>query len=113
VASNGEPERMRLALRAAGLLERVGDRLFSAKQVAKPKPAPDLFLHAAKAMGFTPPQCAVVEDTPTGAKAAVAARMRVFGYAGSPHADRDALQALGATTFMHMRELPELLAEAP
>src|SRR5687768_966989 len=87
VASNGEPERMRLALGAAGLLERVGDRLYSAKQVARPKPAPDLFLHVARAMGHAPEGCAVVEDTPTGVKAGVAAGMRVFGYAGAPHAD--------------------------
>ena len=109
VASNGEPERMRLALQAAGLLERVGDRLFSAKQVARPKPAPDLFLHAARAMGHLPGVCAVVEDTPTGVKAGVAAGMQVFGYVGSPHADPDALAAAGAVTFHHMRALPSLL----
>ena len=112
VASNGEPERMRLALRAAGLLERVGDRLFSAKQVARPKPAPDLFLHAARTMGFAPADCVVVEDTPTGVKAAVAAGMRVFGYVGAAHADPDALAAAGATTFHHMRALPSLLEDA-
>ena len=111
VASNGEPERMRLALRAAGLLERIGDRLFSAKQVARPKPAPDLFLHAARVMGHLPATCAVVEDTPTGVKAAVAAGMRVFGYVGAPHADVDGLAAAGATTFHHMRALPSLLAD--
>ena len=112
VASNGEPDRMRLALRAAGLLDRVGDRLFSAKQVARPKPAPDLFLHAARAMGHLPATCAVVEDTPTGVKAAAAAGMRVFGYVGAAHADPDALAAAGATTFHHMRALPSLLEDA-
>ena len=112
VASNGEPGRMRLALRAAGLLERVGERLFSAKQVARPKPAPDLFLFAAERMGVAPAACAVVEDTPTGVKAAVAAGMRVFGYTGSPHTDADALAGLGATTFRTMRALPALLAGA-
>ena len=112
VASNGEPDRMRLALRAAGLLERVGERLFSAKQVARPKPAPDLFLYAAARMGFAPAACAVVEDTPTGVKAAVAAGMRVFGYAGSPHTDGDALRRLGATVFTAMRQLPPSLAAA-
>ena len=109
VASNGEPERMRLALEAAGLLGRVGERLFSAKQVARPKPAPDLFLHAARAMGHLPATCAVVEDTPTGVKAGIAAGMRVFGYAGSLYADPDALEAAGATTFHQMRALPSLL----
>ena len=93
-------------------LERVGDRLFSAKQVARPKPAPDLFLHAARTMGFAPADCVVVEDTPTGVKAAVAAGMRVFGYVGAAHADPDALAAAGATTFHHMRALPSLLEDA-
>jgi HAD superfamily hydrolase (TIGR01509 family) len=112
VASNGEPDRMRLALSAAGLLARVGDRFFSAKQVAKPKPAPDLFLHAARVMGHLPGSCAVIEDTPTGVKAAVAAGMRVFGYVGAAHADPDALTAAGAITFHHMRALPSLLEDA-
>ena len=110
VASNGEPERMRLALRAAGLLGRVGNRLFSAREVARPKPAPDLFLHAAQAMGAEPRDCVVVEDTPTGVKGGVAAGMRVLGYAGAAHADATELGALGAEVFRDMRELPGLIA---
>jgi HAD superfamily hydrolase (TIGR01509 family) len=112
VASNGEPDRMRLALRAAGLLERVGERLFSARQVARPKPAPDLFLHAASAMGASPEACLVVEDTPTGVKAAVAAGMKAFGYAGAAHTDAAQLRQAGATTFTAMAQLPRLLREA-
>lgn len=112
VASNGEPERMRLALRAAGLLRRVGDRLFSARQVARPKPAPDLFLYAARRMGFAPEACAVVEDTPTGVKAGVAAGMRVFGYAGAPHTSAALLRESGAVVFTAMPQLPRLLSEA-
>jgi HAD superfamily hydrolase (TIGR01509 family) len=110
VASNGEPRHMRLGLTAAGLMPLVEGRLFSASQVAHPKPAPDLFLHAARTMGFAPRRCAVVEDTATGVKAGIAAGMKVFGYAGSARTDRDALRANGAVVFEEMKALPALLA---
>ncbi len=109
VASNGTPHRMRMALDAAGLLHLVHDRLFTASEVAHPKPAPDLFLHAAHEMGATPASTVVVEDTTTGVKAAVAAGMRVFAYAGAPHANREALRTAGAEVFDDMRDLPRLL----
>jgi HAD superfamily hydrolase (TIGR01509 family) len=79
VASNGEPMHMQRGLTAAGLMPLVEGRLFSAAQVARPKPAPDSYLHAAKARGAAPAECVVVEDTPTGARAALAAGMRVSG----------------------------------
>jgi len=112
VASNGEPKRMALALDAAGLMPWVRGKLFSAAEVANPKPAPDLFLHAAQRMGRIPADCVVVEDTPTGVKAAVAAGMKVFGYAGAPYADAKSLRAAGATTFTTMSELAALLERA-
>jgi HAD superfamily hydrolase (TIGR01509 family) len=109
VASNAERERMEISLRAAGLLPLVKDLVFTASEVAHPKPAPDLFLYAAKKMGAAPSRCAVVEDTPTGVKAGVAAGMKVFAYAGAAHADRKALGAEGATLFETMKSLPGLL----
>jgi HAD superfamily hydrolase (TIGR01509 family) len=109
VASNGEPDRMRVALEAAGLLPLVEGRLFTASEVARPKPAPDLFLHAARTMGSTPAETVVIEDTTTGVCAAVAAGMRVYGYTGAAHADPEALRQAGATVFADMRELPKLL----
>jgi len=112
VASNGEPKRMSIALEAAGLMPFVRDHLFTASEVKHPKPAPDLFLHAARHMGAKPADCAVVEDTPTGVKAAVAAGMKVFGFAGAPHADAARLRSEGATPFTAMRELPALLERA-
>ncbi|APV49364.1 hypothetical protein BWI17_06535 [Betaproteobacteria bacterium GR16-43] len=112
VASNGNPDRIQLALEAAGLWPRFEGRMFTAADVARPKPAPDLFLHAAKRMGAEPRDCAVIEDTPTGVKAAVAAGMAVFGYVGAPHADAAAMRSLGAVTFSSMRELPALLERA-
>jgi HAD superfamily hydrolase (TIGR01509 family) len=112
VASNGEPSHMQISLTAAGLMPLVEGRLFSAKQVSNPKPAPDLFLHAAKTMGVEPAACAVVEDTPTGVRAGVAAGMRVFAYCGGAHTDRDEVGKLGATVFEEMRDLPKMLESA-
>lgn len=109
VASNSTPQRMQLTLRATGLLPLFEGRMFTAAEVAKPKPAPDLFLHAARAMGGDPPRCAVIEDTPTGARAGVAAGMTVFGYAGGAHTDASALAREGARVFTSMRALPGLL----
>ncbi len=112
VASNGNPDRMALALDYAGLMPWVRGKLFTASEVAQPKPAPDLFLHAAKSMGAAPSECAVVEDTPTGVRAAVAAGMAVFGFAAAPHIPAQKLRDEGATTFTSMSELPALLERA-
>jgi HAD superfamily hydrolase (TIGR01509 family) len=112
VASNGEPEHMRIALTAAGLMPLVQGRLFSAALVPNPKPAPDVYLHAAKTMGVAPAHCVVVEDTPTGVRAGLAAGMRVFAYAGGPQTDRKVVGDLGATVFDDMRQLPRLLGFA-
>ena len=112
VASNGEPRHMQLGLAAAGLLPLVEGRTFSAAEVARPKPAPDVYLHAARRMGAAPAACAVVEDTTTGATAAIAAGMTVFGYVGGPQSDPQALRALGATPFARMAQLTALLGLA-
>ena len=77
-----------------------------------PKPAPDVYLHAARTMGISPHACAVVEDTPTGARAGLAAGMRVFGYVGHPLNQRAELERLGATPFTRMAQLPSLLGLA-
>jgi HAD superfamily hydrolase (TIGR01509 family) len=110
VASNGEPSHMEKGLAAAGLMPLVKGRLFSAKQVAHPKPAPDVYLHAARMMGAEPSRCAVVEDTSTGVKAGIAAGMSVFGYVGGPQSDAATLRELGAHPFRRMSELAGLLA---
>lgn len=108
VASSGDHERIRRGLRAAGLLDRFADdAIFSVEDVAHGKPAPDLFLHAAAAMGFDPAATVVVEDSPAGVQAGVAAGMRVLGYARG--ASADALRAAGAEPFGDMTGLPALL----
>lgn len=110
VASNSTRQRMRVSLGAAGLLPLFEGRMFSSEDVAKPKPAPDLFLHAAQTLGVSARRCLVIEDTPTGVRAAVAAGMQVFGYAGGSHSDPAALRAEGATVFSDMQSLTAMLA---
>ena len=107
VASSGTHERIRLTLTCTGLWERFGGRVFSAQDVVHGKPAPDLFLHAAAAMGADPRRCAVVEDSPTGITGANAAGMTTFGYAGLlPPA---ALAHATGAVFSSMADLPWLL----
>lgn len=112
VASSGSHERMRLTLGASGLLSRFEGRLFSATEVARGKPFPDVFLHAARVMSATPARSAVVEDSPAGVAAGVTAGMTVFAYTGRAHSDPDELARAGAVPFARMLELPALLAGA-
>lgn len=82
VASSGTHERIRLTHDATGLRGHFTDaRIFSSQDVARGKPAPDLFLHAAAKMGVAPGRCVVIEDSPLGVAAARAAGMRVYGHA--------------------------------
>jgi beta-phosphoglucomutase-like phosphatase (HAD superfamily) len=76
--------------------------------VAHGKPEPDIFLYAAEQMGYLPETCVVVEDSPTGVTAAVAAGMRVLAYAADT--DAEILRAAGAHPFAEMAELPGLLS---
>jgi HAD superfamily hydrolase (TIGR01509 family) len=111
VASQGKLEKTRLTLGLTGLLELFAPgALFSAHCVPRGKPHPDLFLAAASAMGAEPGRCAVVEDTPTGVTAAVAAGMRVFGYCAD--SDETALREAGAELVASLDRLPALLGLA-
>jgi HAD superfamily hydrolase (TIGR01509 family) len=108
VASQGKRSKTDLSLALTGLdgLFPEGAR-FSAESVPRGKPAPDLFLHAAATMGAEPDGCVVVEDTPSGVTAAVAAGMRPLGFAAD--SDKRALRDAGAEIFCSMEELPGLL----
>jgi len=111
VASSSSHDKLRFTLGLTGLYERFAGRIFSAYDVARGKPAPDLFLHAAARMGISPAACAVVEDSRYGVEAARAAGMRAFGFAGglTPAAW---LEGPGTVVFSEMRQLPTLLARA-
>lgn len=109
VASSGEFAKMRASLGRTGLLPRFEGRMFSATEVARGKPHPDLFLHAARRMGAQPSDCVVIEDSIPGVQAAVSAGMRPFGFAGGAHGDAEGLAAEGAELFTEMAALPALL----
>ena len=101
VASSSDPVRLSHTLGLTGLLPLFGNRVYSSTMVARGKPAPDLFLHAAAAMGIAPGACLVVEDSVPGVQAARAAGMRVVGFVGGGHWAHDRtgadLAAAGAT----------------
>jgi HAD superfamily hydrolase (TIGR01509 family) len=106
LASSGTFDRIVRSLTVTGLLDFFGDRIFSAENVARGKPAPDLFLRAASVMGTPAARCVVIEDSPNGVVAARAAGMTVLGYAALTPAPR-----LGGAdaTFASMDELLPLL----
>ena len=116
VASSSQLERMRLALATAGLSPYFDGKMFSATMVDYGKPAPDLFLYAARHMLVAPTDCIVVEDSPAGIAAARDAGMEAFGFTGGSHArsvrHHRALEANGAgLVFDDMRQLPRLIRE--
>ena len=114
VASSSQMERIRTSLDVAGLTKGFGTRIFSATMVPHGKPAPDLFLHAAREMGVAPEDCLVIEDSPAGIIAAKKAGMRVFAFTGGGHIVPSGLGAQIAAlhpdaSLSDMRELPRLL----
>jgi HAD superfamily hydrolase (TIGR01509 family) len=115
VASNGRLDRVRQRLATTRLLAFFDPHVFSASQVARGKPAPDLFLFAAERLGAKPTGCTVVEDSIAGVEAAVAARMPVIGYCGGSHCPgdhADRLRAAGCSqVFARMPELAAFLCE--
>lgn len=108
VASSGSHRKMRLTLGTTGLYDLFEGRIFSASEVGNGKPAPDLFLHAARQMDVDPARAVVVEDSVPGVIAARAAGMRCFGYGGGL-TPRRRLEDAGAVVFDHMSDLAPLL----
>ncbi|APG93623.1 haloacid dehalogenase-like family (plasmid) [Sinorhizobium americanum] len=113
VASSSDPEKLRFGLQITHLYDCFSPHVFSASEVPRGKPAPDLFLFAAENMKTQPANCLVIEDSVAGVQAAVAARMRVIGFVGGSHCVSGLAEKLleaGATrTFNHMAVLPEIL----
>jgi HAD superfamily hydrolase (TIGR01509 family) len=115
VASSGTPEKIRHGLSCAGLYDILAPHIFSAVQVKRGKPAPDLFLFAAEQMKASPERCIVIEDSVPGITGAVAAGMTVLGFHGGSHCRpgyAGTLRAAGAAaTFDDMRELPGMIEQ--
>lgn len=111
VASGGSHDTMRRTLGRTGIYPYFAGRIFSAGEVVHGKPAPDLFLYAARQMGVDPAACIVVEDSKYGVQAARAAGMRALGYSGGL-TPAHWLEGPNTTVFDDMRELPALLAKA-
>lgn len=105
VASSGPPEKISQALAVSGLTDFFGSNVFSSYQVQSWKPDPGLFLHAAKAMGFPPDRCVVVEDSEVGLRAAAAAGMRALHYVPRSGASLD----LASGRLHDMAHLPQLI----
>jgi len=114
VCSSSAPERLRLSLDVTGLAPLFGKDVFSAAQVQRGKPAPDLFWFAARALGEAPSDAIVIEDSPLGIAAARAAGMRSIGFVGASHVApdlRERLKAAGADLIVDaMVDLPGAIA---
>lgn len=107
VASNGPMRKMEITLKRTGLWDRLEGRIFSAHDCPAVKPAPDVYLKAAQNAGIAAQDCVVVEDSATGARAAVAAHMRCFGFASGTAPD--VLAPHCVEVFDKMDQLPSLL----
>jgi HAD superfamily hydrolase (TIGR01509 family) len=115
VVSNSPESRVRISLRRAGIDHLIGDRIFTADHVENPKPAPDVYLLAARSLMVDPARCIVVEDSAPGVTAAKAAGMSVIGFVGASHipAGHDArLMGLGTAHILKdMRLLAQVIAQ--
>lgn len=116
MASSGTPTRIHSSLTTAGLIDRFAPNLFSALQVDRGKPAPDLFLFAAAQMNTPLARCVIVEDSVPGVTAARAAGIAAIGFTGGSHCrpgDADRLRQAGAAIVIDdMRALPQLIAQS-
>lgn len=110
MGSNGSLKKMDITLGQHGLLGRFR-AVLSGQEIGNPKPAPDVYLLAAKACGARPEACVVIEDSASGARAALAAGIPCLGYAGHGAGTPTARQlaALGVPLFHRMEDLPGLL----
>lgn len=107
VASSGPVEKIRLNLSLVGLLKQFEQHIFSSFEINSWKPDPGIFLHAAATMGYTPDECIVIEDSPSGVKAAIAGGFKVFGLADEHTAHE--LAAAGAIVFRRFDQLNKIL----
>jgi beta-phosphoglucomutase-like phosphatase (HAD superfamily) len=115
-ASGADRFKVELQLDKCGLMPYFAGRIFSGHETPRSKPAPDVYLAAAAALGVEPARCAVIEDTVTGVTAGIAAGATVFGYS-PPEVGHDVTQLLrqaGAVGILtEMEQLPALLGSPP
>ncbi len=107
VASNGPMEVIRTNLRTTGLDHHFEERIYSAYELEKWKPEPDLFLHAAGNLGYDEQDCLVIEDSLAGMQAGINAGMVVLAYRPPHHPYKIDIE--GITSFEDMSELPDLI----
>ncbi|MFK7744274.1 MAG: HAD family hydrolase [Roseobacter sp.] len=107
VGSNGPHRKMDITLARTGLISRLRGKVYSREDVPNPKPAPDLYLKAAWDAGVPPERCVVIEDSPSGARAGIAAGMTCFGFAAETDPER--LRPICHQLFYKMEDLPALL----
>lgn len=116
VASSSTHEKLRFTLTLTGLYDLCAPNIFSSTEVARGKPAPDLFLHAAGRMNAVPSRCIVIEDSTAGIEAAVAAGMHPVGFVGGSHCNAthdDRLKSVGAKTILRkLEDLPGIISDA-
>jgi len=107
VASSGPVEKIRLNLTTARLIDKFENNIFSSYDIGSWKPEPEIYLYAARKMGFSPHECAVIEDSVPGVMASRAGGFTVFVYTNNK--SRSAFEELGATVFSDMGDLGKLL----
>jgi len=107
VGSNGPHAKMAITLAKTGLQKRLQGRIVSREDVARPKPAPDIYIQAAQLLAQPPDRCIVVEDSVSGAKAGKAAGMVTWGF--TAEASEESLSPICDATFRNMPDLPLLL----
>ena len=108
VASSGPVEKIRLNLGLVNLLDHFENKIYSSYDIGSWKPDPGIFLHAAKRMGFEPEECAVIEDSASGIRAAIAGGFKVYALANEKK--KKTFEQEGAIAFENMKELEKLLA---
>jgi HAD superfamily hydrolase (TIGR01509 family) len=107
VASSGPVEKIELNLTTTKLIDYFGDNIFSCYEIGSWKPEPEIYLHAAKKMGFKPNECAVIEDSVVGVQAAKAGGFDCYGIVHGKN--KNTFEELGATVFSDMKELGKML----
>ena len=116
VASGSNPDRLKIKLRQVGLFDDFAPHIYSAQEMPRGKPAPDVYLHAAKQLGVDPAACIAVEDSVNGVTSALTAGMVVIGFTGGGHCppnQAEALRGAGASQIAtHMDQLLTVLRGA-